>query len=220
MRRYKRFLADVELASGEVVTSHCPNPGSMKTCAPEGARVWLSRSESPRRKLPFTLELVEAEGVMVFVHPGRANDLVAEAIERGVVTELAGYPTLRREVRVGDRSRIDFLLERGDEHCYVEVKNVTLNLGAGVSAFPDSVTARGTRHLEELMKLAAAGHRAMLFFCAGRADAGVVKPADHIDPVYGETLRRALAGGVETLAYRCDISPEAVELVAPIEVEV
>lgn len=211
LRRYKRFLADIELPGGEVVISHCPNPGSMKTCAPDGAPVWLSRSDDPRRKLAYTWEIVEAFGSMVCVHTGRANDLVAEALEAGALAELDGYDRVRREVRCSDRSRIDFVLEReGGEACYVEVKNVTLSAGGGVSAFPDAVTKRGTKHLEELMTLAAAGHRAVLLFCASRHDTERVRPAGDIDPVYAETLRRAARSGVEVLAYRCDVSPTEV----------
>lgn len=214
--RYKRFFADVKLENGEVVVSHCPNPGSMKNCRPEGARVWVSRNDDPRRKLRYTWELVEVDRTMICVNTARPNAVVAEALAAGRIPELAGYDRVRPEVRYGEASRIDFLLEstseRGTERCYVEVKSVTLGLGDGISAFPDSVTARGTRHLRELMQVAAAGHRAVMLFCAGRADTRRVCPADDIDPVYGRTLREAAAAGVELLAYRCDITPAGIWL--------
>lgn len=236
-RRYKRFFADVELKDGTVVVSHCPNPGSMKNCRPDGARVWVSRNDDPRRKLRYTWELVEVERTLVCVNTARPNTVVAEALAAGHIPELAGYDSVRPEVAFGERSRVDFLLERdGDggnngegegesegegerERCWVEVKSVTLGLGHGISAFPDSVTARGTRHLRELMAMAAGGDRAVLLFCAGRADTRLVRPADDIDPVYGQTLREAAAAGVEILAYRCDISPTSITLANRVPVD-
>lgn len=226
-RRYKRFFADVELEDGTVVVSHCPNPGSMKNCRPDGARVWVSRNDDPRRKLRYTWELVEVERTLVCVNTARPNTVVAEALAAGRIPELSGYDSVRPEVAYGERSRVDFLLERkGDggnegegDRCWVEVKSVTLGIGRGISAFPDSVTARGTRHLRELMAMAAAGDRAVLLFCAGRADTRVVRPADDIDPLYGQTLREAASAGVEILAYRCDISPEGITLANRVPVD-
>jgi sugar fermentation stimulation protein A len=207
VRRYKRFFADVELCAGGTVVSHCPNPGSMRTCAVEGGRVWLREHDDPRRKLRYTWEIAEAGGALVCVNTGRANHVVAEALSAGAVAELAGFDELRREVKYGERSRVDFLLRHGERACYVEVKSVTMDGGGGVSAFPDSVTARGTRHLQELSAMVAAGHRAALLYCVNRTDATVVRPADDIDPVYGRALRAAAAAGVELLAYRADIDP-------------
>ncbi len=178
VRRYKRFLADIELAGGELVVSHCANPGSMKTCQPDGARAWLSRAHGAKRKLAYTWELVEAEGATVCINTARANAVVEEALRAGVIGELAGFDQLRREVRYGTRSRVDFLLGYGQRDCYLEVKSVTMRHGPRVSAFPDSVTARGTRHLEELMAMVRAGHRAVLLFCVNRSDARCVRPAD------------------------------------------
>jgi sugar fermentation stimulation protein A len=218
VRRYKRFLADIELPGG-VVVAHCPNPGSMQTCAPEGAQVWVSESDSPKRKLKHTWELVRAGDAMICVHTGRANAIVAEAIEADRIDELAGYPTRRREVRYGEASRIDLLLERPGERCYVEVKNVTLTLGDRVSAFPDSVTARGTRHLRELEAMVRAGHRAVMLFCCSRDDTALVRPADAIDPTYGRALREAVRTGVEVIAYRCDVTPEQVQIAGRVPVE-
>lgn len=212
LRRYKRFLADIELSGGEVVTAHCANPGSMKTCAPEGARAWVSRSDNPKRKLPYTWELVHAEGSMVMINTHRANDLVHEAITEGVISELSGFRSLRREVRFGEKSRVDFLLETDEGECYLEVKNVTLGFGGAVSAFPDSVTERGTRHLRELMAMVDGGKRAALLFCCSRAGTESVRPADTIDPTYGRTLREAASRGVELLAYGCEVSRDEVKL--------
>jgi sugar fermentation stimulation protein A len=211
LRRYKRFFADVELADGRVVVSHCANPGSMTGCLRERARVWLSESDSPTRRLRFTWELVEAErGHLVCVNTARANQVVAEALPR--LPELRGWGDMRREVRYGERSRVDFLLRRGRRLCYLEVKSVTLDLGRRVAGFPDSVTERGRRHLEELITTRAAGHRAVLLFAVGRTGARSVRPADDIDPRYGEALRRAVRSGVEVLAYATRLSPTGMSV--------
>ena len=212
LRRYKRFLADVVLATGEVVVAHCANPGSMKTCAPAGGQVWLSVHDNPRRKLEHTWELVAAGGQRVCVNTARANPVVAEGLRRGVVRELAGFDELAPEVPLGERSRIDFLLRHRDRRTYVEVKSVTLDAGDGVSAFPDSVTERGTRHLRELMAAVAAGDRAVLLFCALRGGTRAVRPADEIDPEYGRWLRNAVAAGVRILCYACRVSARGIWL--------
>lgn len=219
LRRYKRFFADVELDTGEHVTAHCPNPGSMKSCLKEGAPVWLSYTDNPKRKLAYTWELARIGKAMVFVNPVRANDVVAHALTQGAVSELAGYSQLQREVRYGDHSRVDFVLTEPERPaCFVEVKNVTLSLGGGRAAFPDSVTERGARHLGELAKIAQAGKRAVLLFCVSRTDAKTVEPAEDIDPNYAHALRAAAAQGVEILAYRASISAERVALRTPIPV--
>lgn len=212
VRRYKRFLADVALDDGAVVVAHCPNPGAMRTCMAPDARVWLSRQDAPHRKLAYTWELSEVDGALVCVNTGRANPVVAEALAGGVIHELCPHDEVRAEVRYGSRSRIDFLLTAGGRRCYLEVKNVTMRAGPGLGAFPDAVTARGTRHLEELMAMVAGGHRAAMLFCCSRSDIRAVRPADEIDPVYGQALRRAAAAGVELLAYRCDLSTRDIRL--------
>ena len=226
LRRYQRFLADVELADGRQVTAHCPNTGSMQGCKEPGSRVWLSPSDNPQRKLAWTWELVEADGVLVGLHTGRTNGLVREAIEAGIVPELAGYSGIRGEVpyggdngKGGKRSRIDLLLtEEGRPPCYVEVKNVTAAVGEGVGFFPDAVTERGTKHLREMADEVAKGNRAVLFFCVQRGDVAEVRPADHIDPVYGQTLRQVLALGVEVLAYRAEVLPTGIRLLQALPV--
>lgn len=211
-RRYKRFFADVRLSDGSLVTAHCPSPGSMKSCLVEQGRVWLSDSNDPRRKLRMTWELAEASGARVFVNPLSANRVVHEALARGGVAELSGYTNLRREVRFGAHTRFDFLLEQGDARCFVEVKNVTLGLGHGRAAFPDSVTERGARHLSELINAVATGHRAVLLFCVSRSDARSAEPAADIDPNYARWLTRAHRAGVAVLAYKCRITQQGVWL--------
>src|SRR5690606_26022206 len=159
LRRYKRFLADIELDTGSTITAHCANPGSMRTCVEEGGVVWVSRSDKPSRKLPFTWEIAELADTHVYVNPARANDLVLEALKRGRIEALRGYDVIRREVPYGSRSRIDFLLVGPGPRCYVEVKCATMGVGAERAAFPDSVTKRGTRHVQELIEMRAAGAR-------------------------------------------------------------
>jgi sugar fermentation stimulation protein A len=211
IRRYKRFFADIELDSGTTITAHCANPGRMTTCAPDRARVWVSRSDNPARKLAYTWELVESNGAIVCVNTARGNAIVGEALDERAISEVADYPRIQREVRYGERSRVDFMLSDGDDaQCYLEVKSVTLDCGGGISSFPDSVTERGRRHLEELMAMVDQGHRAVMLFCAQRSDARRVRPADDVDPDYGRTLRRARAHGVEILAYRCEVSPDGM----------
>ncbi|MDH5648418.1 MAG: DNA/RNA nuclease SfsA [Gammaproteobacteria bacterium] len=215
IRRYKRFLADVELESGEVITAHTANTGSMLGCCTPGSWVWLSRSQNPKRKYIYTWELVQIENdVLVGINTGLANQLVKEAIVSGVIGELSGYSAIRREVPYGkERSRIDLLLEatglRPD--CYVEVKNVTTAQNKS-AIFPDAVSARGVKHLRELVGMVEQGYRAVIFFCIQRGDASEFKPADSIDPVYGETLRMAVASGVEALAYISEITPSQIAL--------
>lgn len=225
LRRYKRFLADVETTEGERLTLHCPNTGSMKNCQEPGSRVWYSWSDNPKRKYPGTWQLLErSDGDLVGINTGLANHLVREAIERGVVTELAGYKGLRREVAYGEsgRSRIDLLLEDHPEapDCHVEVKNVSLGEAGAVGLFPDAVTARGQKHLRELMQVSAEGGRAVLFFCVQHTGIDELRPADRIDPEYGRLLREAAAAGVELLAWRArfDVEEAEVKLVEPLPV--
>lgn len=214
IKRYKRFMAEVRLPNGKVITLHCPNTGSMKHCLVPGAPVWYSDSHNAKRKYPCTWEAVEIEsGVRVGVNTHGANGLVQEAINHGVIKELQGYSSMKREVPYGqENSRIDFLLREGDTHCYVEVKNVTLWEEDKIAYFPDSVSARGTKHLRELITMVQAGHRAVLVFCVQHTGVSKVAPAHHIDPLYGETLTLAAKSGVEVLAYQATIAPEAITL--------
>ncbi len=225
LRRYKRFLADVRLPDGGEITLHCPNTGAMVGCAESGSRVCYSLSNNPARKYPGTWELVETAGRhLACINTARANALVEEALRAGHIAALAGYSELRREVVIGgEGSRLDFVLSghalRPDEHCHVEVKSVTLALADGSGAFPDAVTTRGTRHLRELLALREQGQRAVLFFCVQHTGIACVRPAAHIDPLYADTLRQAVAGGVEVMAWRSAIDVQGMHLQHSIPVD-
>lgn len=201
VRRYKRFLADVALEDGRTVTAHVPNTGSMLGTRDPGSPVALSRSDSPTRKLPWTLELVMSGGCWVGVNTSRTNRMVEEAILGRRLAPLRGYGSLRREVRYGERSRIDLLLEDGERRCYVEVKNVTYRVGKR-ALFPDAVTERGAKHLGELRRMVGEGHRGVVLFLVNRDDCSSMGPADDIDPAYGRLLREVVGQGVEAMAYR------------------
>jgi len=215
VRRYKRFLADVELDDGTVVTASCPNTGSMIGLTIPGSGVWLSTNDSPTRKYRHTWEMVEADlglgPTLVGINTGRPNALVAEALGAGRIADLAGYPDLRREVKYGQNSRIDILLDCASKgRCYVEIKNVHMMRTAGRAEFPDSVTERGAKHLMELAAMVREGHRAVMMFLIQRGDAASFELARDIDPSYGEAFEVARAAGVEMLAYRCRLSPEEI----------
>ena len=220
VRRYKRFLTDIVLPNGEMTTVHCPNTGSMKNCIQPDSPCWYSMSNNLARKYPFTLEVVTTpSGHLAGINTSRANSLVECAIRNGVIAELQGYSSLKREVVYGsEKSRIDFLLTREDQqasdilHCYVEVKNVTLMEAEGQGLFPDAVSERGTKHLRELMQMVKEGHRAVLLFCVQHTGIEWVEPADLIDPLYGKTLRQAIAAGVEVMAYRAVINIETSDI--------
>ncbi|MBS7661971.1 DNA/RNA nuclease SfsA [Pseudomonas lalucatii] len=221
LRRYKRFLADIETTDGEGLTLHCPNTGSMLNCMGEGARVWFSRSDDPRRKLPGTWEIGETpHGRLALINTGRANGLVEEALRTGLIAELAGFTGLKREVPYGqERSRIDFRLDYPGGPAFVEVKSVTLGFADDpVAAFPDARTERGAKHLRELAALARDGVRAVQLYCVNLSGIEAVRPAEEIDPAYAAALREARAAGVEVLAYGADIGPEEVRLVRRLEV--
>lgn len=223
LRRYQRFLADVEFRDGRRCTVHCPNTGSMLGCREPGMRVWLSRAANPARKYAWTWELVEAlPKVLVGMHTGRSNALVGEAIAGGVIRELQRYAVLKGEVAAGKGFRVDFLLSghRAHPDCYLEVKNVTAAVARGVALFPDAVSERASRHLRELMHKVQRGQRAMLCFCVQRDDVHEVRPADAIDPVYGRTLREAVRYGVEVCAYVARVTPEEVVLYRAVPVNV
>jgi sugar fermentation stimulation protein A len=224
VQRYKRFLADVRLDSGKLVTATCPNTGSMIGLKEPGQRVWLSISDSPTRKYPHTWELVEADlgkgPALVGINTGHPNRLVAEAIEAGRIKPLKGYASLKREQKYGRNSRIDILLEdAGKGVCYVEIKNVHLSRKAGLAEFPDSVTERGVKHLQEMSDMVAAGHRAVMVYLIQRADVTRLAFARDIDETYGEAVDRAIKAGVEAIALTCAMSTEAIEVakVVPIK---
>ena len=202
LKRYKRFLADVKLDSGEIVTAHCPNTGSMKSCFEPDCVVWLSKNDDPKRKLKWTWEFSENNIGLIGINTQRPNHVVAEAIASGKIPSLAGYRTLRQEVKYGANSRIDILLEDPKKgSCFVEIKNTTL-LNDDAVMFPDAVTSRGLKHLEELAKMTASGKRSVMIFLVNRPDGRFFAPADMIDPKYGAALRKAAGSGVEILAIR------------------
>ena len=210
LKRYKRFLADITNQEGESITIHCPNTGSMKNCQEPGSRIWYSDSENPKRKYACTWELVEVESKhIVGINTGLANKLVREAIASNRIEELMAYKSLRTEVAYGEqKSRIDLLLEGTEKDldalCYVEVKNVSFGVGDGLGSFPDAVTTRGQKHLQELLHMHSLGYRAVLLFCVQHSGIQRIIPADNIDPEYGRLLREVVSKGVEVIAYRAD----------------
>lgn len=227
IKRYKRFMADVMLDDGTVVTAHCMNSGSMMGLAAPDSRVWLSPIDNPKAKLRYRWEIVEAEGSLVGINTGHPNRIAANAIADGRVPELAGYETIRREVKYGSNSRIDLLLEdheAGLPPAYVEVKNVTLKRGNGdgklaAAEFPDAVTARGAKHLRELAEMVRQGYRAVMLYIAQRADCTHFSLAGDIDPAYETAFREARAAGVEMLAYHCAVSEAAIRLAGPLPIQ-
>jgi len=215
LRRYKRFLADIHLETGETVTAHCPNSGSMRSCSDPGSPVMVSKSDNPHRRYAHTWELVYTNNVWVGINTLTPNRLVYEAIKAGQIPEFRYANDIRKEVKYGKNSRIDLLLSFPERLCYVEVKNVTL-VEKDIAYFPDAVTERGTKHLQELVDMVAEGHRAVMFYLIQREDAKLFRPAEHIDPVYARTLRVAAANGVEILAYYATVTPEEIAIAEPL----
>ena len=214
VQRYKRFFADVVLEDGTAVTAHCPNPGAMLGVNAPGLSVWLSRSDDPKRKLAHTLELVQtAEGALTGVNTLYPNRIVAEALEAGAIPELSGYETIRREVKYGEASRVDFLLTSPDRPaCWLEIKNCHLSRGGGLAEFPDCVAARSSRHLRELAAMAKAGDRAVVLFVVQRMDCDRFQACADLDPVFAKTLGEVAAEGVEVLVYACEVDEQRVVL--------
>ena len=223
IKRYKRFLADVELSGGEIVTAHCPNTGSMLSVSAPGSAVWLSPARTPGRKLAYTWELIQVGDTLVGINTSKSNALVEEAIGNGTIAELAAYPVIRREVRYGKNSRIDLLLEsEGLPTCFIEVKNVTMKRNPRASSaveFPDAVTTRGAKHLAELTDMVSQGARAMMVYLVQRRDGGRFSIAADIDPAYAMALGAAMAAGVEILCYRCRVTAERIDVTAPLRIE-
>ncbi|MDZ7699627.1 MAG: DNA/RNA nuclease SfsA [Deltaproteobacteria bacterium] len=211
LKRYKRFMADVKLKNGHVVTAHCPNSGSMLGCSEPGRPVRISRQNSPKRRLKYTWEMIHMARSWVGVNTLVPNRLVHASIQAGKVPSLKGYPVIRREVAYGENARIDLLLENGEKKCFVEVKNCTL-VEDETAFFPDAVTARGLKHLVELQREVRKGHRSVMFYLIQRMDAKRFRPADHIDAAYGRELRRAVQNGVELLAYDVDMTLNGIRL--------
>ena len=218
LKRYKRFLSDHRMDDGSTVTAHVANPGAMTGLVDEGLETWLSPAANPKRKLPFSWEMVRIGNGLVGVNAGRPNALAEEAIAAGAIPPLAGYDTIRREVPYGERSRVDFVLEaQGRPPCYVEVKNVHLKRGPA-AAFPDSVTARGTKHLRELAAVAEGGARAAMLYIVQREDCDSFALAADIDPAYAAAFAEARASGVEAFAYACRLRPDGILVDRPLSI--
>lgn len=223
LKRYKRFLADVELASGERITAHCANTGAMTGLKEPGIRVLLSKSTNPKRKLAYSWELAESKdnsgNCWVGVHTGRTNLLVREALEKQQIPQLQGFDTLKQEITLEDRTRLDFRITYPDNsHCYLEVKSVTLRQG-DAARFPDAVSTRAKRHLEALQKKVAQGDRGMILFVVERPDCRYFEPAAEIDPDYTTALKKAVQSGVKILAWFCQTQPDEIILHSPLPLE-
>ncbi|MFQ5565262.1 MAG: DNA/RNA nuclease SfsA [Paracoccaceae bacterium] len=220
LRRYKRFLADIELAGGEVITAHCANPGAMTGLNMPGLKVWVEPNDDPRKKLKYGWRLIEFANHWAGIDTSIPNRVVGEALRARRIPELAAYTEVRPEIRYGAASRIDFRLTgAGLPDAYVEVKNVHLMRRPGLAEFPDSVTRRGARHLDELAAVAAAGHRAVMLYCVQRTDCDRLALAGDIDPGYAAAFSRARAAGVEAIAWACALSPAGIALDRPVRID-
>jgi sugar fermentation stimulation protein A len=215
IKRYKRFLADIRLDSGEIVTAHCPNTGTMLSCSSPDSPVKLSISDNPKRKYPFTLEMVMDNSTWVGVNTARTNKLVVEAIENGQISEFVNFDQVKTEIKTSDHTRLDLEVISGDSSTFIEVKNCSLAVD-GCAMFPDAVTTRGTKHLHELIRLRGEGSKSCIFFLVQRMDADRFSPATHIDPTYGEVLQLAARAGVMVLVYQAEVSPEGIQVVRPL----
>ncbi len=225
LRRYKRFLSDIELETGQEIVAHCANPGSMMGLAEPGSEVWLSPNTNPKAKLDWRWELVRVGGDLVCINTAHANRVGEEAIGAGEIPELAGYASLRREVKYGQNSRIDILLEDDARPpCYVEIKSVTLRRpdGAhpGAAEFPDSVTKRGAKHLAELANMVDSGARAAMLYLVQRGDCDHFRLAADIDPAYAAAMTDARARGVEALCHECGVTPRGIEIARPMKITI
>jgi len=219
IKRYQRFKADVRLRNGHMVTAHCPNSGSMLSCSEPGRPVYLSRHNRPGRKFRYTWEIIEMPTSLVGVNTMVPNRLAEKTISAGMIENLSGYESIKREVRYGQSSRIDLLLEKQGICCFVEVKNCTL-IENGIAYFPDAVTSRGLKHLVELQGEVHKGNRSVMFYLVQRMDAKLFRPADHIDPDYGRELRKAVRSGVEILVYDVTLDLEGIQLNRPLPYEI
>ncbi len=223
IKRYKRFLADVEILAGpdhgRILTVHCPNPGAMLGLAEPDSRIWLTRSNNPARKLAYGWELIDVDGGLVGINTAHPNILAEDALRAGIIPELAGYTSIRREVVYGRNSRIDLLLETpGQPPCYVEVKNVHLKRKAELAEFPDSVTARGAKHLSELGSIKQSGARAVMLYIVQRSDCRSFSLASDIDKAYAAAFTQAMAAGIEAFCYACNITTDGIELTKPLPI--
>jgi sugar fermentation stimulation protein A len=212
IKRYKRFLVDIRLANGNIITAHCPNTGTMLTCSTPGSAVCLSISNNLKRKYQYTLEMIKAGTTWVGVNTSRTNRLVAEALLQGKIAEFKGVDEVVSEIKTSRHTRLDLRIVQGASSTYMEVKNCSLAIG-GCAMFPDAITVRGTKHLHELTRLVEEGSKAAIFFLVQRMDADRFAPAIHIDPDYGKALHQAIAAGIKVLVYQASVSPEGIHVV-------
>ncbi len=215
IKRYKRFLADIRMQDGKIMTVHCPNTGTMLSCSAPDSPVYLSRSDNPKRKYPYTLEMIKANSTWVGVNTARTNGLVTEGIKKGQITEFLNIDTIRAEVRTSDHTRLDLQVDHEGISTFIEIKNCSLAID-GCAMFPDAVTTRGTKHLNELTRLSLGGRRACIFFLVQRTDADRFSPALQIDPIYAKTLLQAVKAGVMVLVYQAEVSPRGIKIIRPL----
>lgn len=218
IKRYKRFLADIQLDDGTIVVAHCTNTGSMKSCLENGAEVYLTPVNDPKRKTKFTWEMIKINGDWVGINTGNPNKLAFEAISAGLIPELAGYTNVKREVKFGD-SRFDVFAENNNEQCFIEVKNVSLKEGK-YALFPDSVTIRGQKHLKTLMEVKSKGIRAVMLYIIQRSDVDIFSPASEIDPQYAALLKEAFLAGVEVIPMQAKVTPQQIDLIKKLPFEI
>jgi len=217
IKRYKRFLADVKLDDGTEVTAHCTNSGTMKSCLEDGAEVYLTPVNDPKRRTKFTWEMIKIDGRWVGINTNNPNKIAFEAVRNNRIPELSGYETVRREVKFGD-SRFDVMAQKEGETCFIEVKNVTMKVGID-ALFPDAVTTRGRKHLNTLMEVKKQGMRAVMLYIIQRMDVERFGPADEIDPEYGKALREAYRKGVEIIPMQAEVTPDGIELIRKLDFE-
>ena len=215
IKRYKRFLADIQLDDGEKITVHCPNTGTMLSCSTPGSEVYLSLSDNPKRKYPHTLEMVQDNNTWVGVNTSRTNKLVIEAIKSGHIFEFTNFDSIKAEVKTSKQSRLDLLVNQGGQNTYIEIKNCSLAID-GCAMFPDAVTTRGTKHLNELIRLKKEGYDGCIFFLVQRMDADRFAPALQIDPVYARTIKQAGTAGVQILVYQAEVNPTGIAVIRPL----
>ncbi len=211
IKRYKRFLADIHQEDGKIITVHCPNSGSMTGCSTPGAEVIISHSNNPKRKYAWTLEMVKENNTWIGINTMRTNKIIKEALENKTINDFGNIISIKPEIKVSAKSRLDFCLQTEAGQVYIEVKNCSLAQN-NTAMFPDAVTSRGTKHLEELLRLYKNNHRAALIFCVQRTDCTSFKPAAEIDPIYAKTLKKVWQHGVEVLVYQAQVTPEEINI--------
>ena len=219
IKRYKRFFVDVKI-NNEVITAHCPNTGSMMGLLDNGNKVWLSKTDQPNRKLKYTLQIIESQKSKVGVNTHLTNKIVLESLKNNLVNKFKNYKNIQKEVKFGNDTRFDFLISKNKKKTFIEVKNVTLSRKKGIAEFPDSVTTRGLKHINELLKAGSNGYTIYLFFVIQRDDCNKFKIASDIDAEYGKVITKAVKKNLNILCYDCKISPKGIKLNREIKCEI